>query len=150
MRCCKPRPRAGMAKVRDDPPVTVSISEAAEAAELSIDTIRYYDRLGILGGVSRTRGGARAFSPDDIGWLRILRCLRDTGMSMADLRRFCAVDGDAEPAQRRELLEQHRAAVLARLERTRQELVVIDGKIAAYRGAEQRAERVRDADRSAF
>lgn len=130
--------------------VTVSISEAAVAAELSVDTIRYYDRIGILGGVSRTRGGARAFSPDDIGWLRILRCLRDTGMSMAELRRFCAIDGDAEPAGRRELLEQHRAAVLARLEQTRRELAVIDGKIAAYREAERRATQVRDADRSAF
>jgi DNA-binding transcriptional MerR regulator len=136
--------------MRDDRRVTVPISEAADAAELSIDTIRYYDRLGILGAVSRTPGGARAFSSDDIGWLRILRCLRDTGMSMADLRRFCAIDGDSAPAQRRALLEQHRAAVLARLERTRQELTVIDGKIAAYRDAEQRAEPVRDADRSAF
>jgi DNA-binding transcriptional MerR regulator len=136
--------------MRDDQTVTVPISEAADAAELSIDTIRYYDRLGILGAVSRTPGGARAFSPDDIGWLRILRCLRDTGMSMADLRRFCAIDGIAAPAQRRQLLEQHRAEVLARLERTRQELSVIEGKIAAYRDAEQRAEMVRDADRSAF
>jgi DNA-binding transcriptional MerR regulator len=136
--------------MRDDQTVIVPISEAADAAELSIDTIRYYDRLGILGAVSRTPGGARAFSPDDIGWLRILRCLRDTGMSMADLRRFCAIDGIAAPAQRRQLLEQHRAEVLARLERTRQELSVIEGKIAAYRDAEQRAEMVRDADRSAF
>jgi DNA-binding transcriptional MerR regulator len=130
--------------------MTMSISYAAAASELSIDTIRYYDRLGIIGAVSRTPGGARAFSPDDIGWLRILRCLRDTGMSMADLRRFCALDGDAEPGRRRELLEQHRASVLARLERTRHELTIIDGKIAAYRDAEQRAEQVRDADRSAF
>jgi DNA-binding transcriptional MerR regulator len=136
--------------MRDDQTVIVPISEAADAAELSIDTIRYYDRLGILGAVSRTPGGARAFSPDDIGWLRILRCLRDTGMSMADLRRFCAIDGVAAPAQRRQLLEQHRAEVLARLERTRQELSVIEGKIAAYRDAEQRAEMVCDADRSAF
>jgi hypothetical protein len=56
-------------------------------------------------------------------------------MSMADLRRFCAVDGDAESGQRRELLEQHRAWVLARLERTWHELTLIDGKIAACRDA---------------
>jgi DNA-binding transcriptional MerR regulator len=70
--------------------MTTSISDAAAASELSIDTIRYYDRFGIIGAVSRTPGGARAFTPDDTGWLRILRCLRDTGMSMAGLRRFCA------------------------------------------------------------
>ena len=71
-------------------------------------------------------------------------------MSMADLRRFCATDGDVDPGSRRRLLEQHRAAVLARLERTHAELRVIDGKIAAYRDAEERATAVRDADRSAF
>jgi len=116
--------------------MSVNIAEAARQAELSIDTIRYYDRLGILGALPRTAGGARTFTDGDVGWLRILRCLRNTGMSMADLRRFVAIDGDIEPGQRRALLEAHRASVLERLERTRQELEVIDGKIAAYRRLE--------------
>ena len=51
-------------------------------------------------GVTHARR-SRASSPDNIGWLRVVRCLRDTGMSMADLRRFCALDGDAEPGRRR-------------------------------------------------
>ncbi|WP_232664635.1 MerR family transcriptional regulator [Pseudonocardia sp. TRM90224] len=116
----------------------VNISEAARQTELSIDTIRYYDRLGILGAVTRTSAGARAFTEGDLGWLRILRCLRETGMTMADLRRFVAIDGDREPARRLELLENHRSAVLAKMERIRRELVVLDGKIGAYRNAAQR------------
>lgn len=116
----------------------MNISEAARRTDVSIDTIRYYDRLGILGALGRTAGGARAFTEADLGWLRILRCLRDTGMSMADLRRFVAVDGDCAPGARRELLEQHRAAVLERMEHVRRELAVLDGKIAAYRLAEER------------
>ncbi|MFC4946132.1 MerR family transcriptional regulator [Pseudonocardia sp. GCM10023141] len=116
----------------------MNIAEAARQTELSIDTIRYYDKLGILGELSRTPGGARTFTEGDLGWLRILRCLRDTGMSMADLRRFVAVDGDRDPGRRRELLEAHRRDVLERMERTRRELRVIDGKIAAYRDLEER------------
>jgi DNA-binding transcriptional MerR regulator len=114
----------------------VNIAEAARQAELTIDTIRYYDKLGILGALPRTAGGARTFTEGDVGWLRILRCLRNTGMSMADLRRFVAIDGDVAPGQRRALLEAHRASVLERLERTRLELDVIDEKISAYRRLE--------------
>lgn len=114
----------------------MNIAEAARQADLSIDTIRYYDKLGILGSLSRTAGGARSFTEGDVGWLRILRCLRNTGMSMADLRRFVAIDGAVEPGRRRALLEGHRASVLERLERTRLELDVIDEKIAAYRRLE--------------
>jgi DNA-binding transcriptional MerR regulator len=125
----------------------VNISDAARRTELSIDTIRYYDRLGILGALPRTAGGARTFTESDIGWLLILRCLRDTGMSMADLRRFVAVDGDRDPARRRALLEEHRHAVLERMERTRRELAVLDGKIAAYRAAEERGSAVVTASR---
>ncbi len=114
----------------------MNIAEAARQADLSIDTIRYYDKLGILGALSRTAGGARTFTEGDVGWLRILRCLRNTGMSMADLRRFVAIDGAVEPGRRRALLEGHRASVLERLERTALELDVIDEKIAAYRRLE--------------
>jgi DNA-binding transcriptional MerR regulator len=117
----------------------VNISEAARRTGIAVDTIRYYDRLGLLGAVGRTAGGARAFTESDLGWLRILRCLRDTGMRMSDLRRFVAVDGDRDPRGRRELLESHRAAVLERIARTHRELEVLDGKIAAYRELEERA-----------
>ena len=116
----------------------MNISEAAAATALTVDTIRYYDKIGILGPLARTGTGARDFAPGDLGWLRILRCLRETGMTMADLRRFCAVgaDGTVDPGLRRRILEEHRTAVLERLERTRHELTVIEGKIAAYRQAE--------------
>jgi DNA-binding transcriptional MerR regulator len=111
---------------------TLSIQEAAEAAGTTRDTIRYYDREGLL-GLGRDAAGNRRFTRDDVGWLKVLRCLRDTGMTMADLRRFCAVDGDRDPATRLRMLEAHRDEVLDRIERTRRELAVIEGKIEAYR-----------------
>ncbi len=122
----------------------VSISVAADRTGLAVDTIRYYDRLGLLGTLHRGPGGVRGFDDGDLGWLRILRCLRETGMSMIDLRAFCSIDGEVEPAGRRGLLERHRADVLARMERTRRELEVIDAKIDAYRRAEVARTRVTD------
>lgn len=122
----------------------LSIGAASEATELSIDTIRYYDKLGLLGEVVRDLAGRRVFTEDDLGWLRVLRCLRDTGMSMRDLRRFCEVDGAVDPGARRVLLEEHRVRVLARIEQLHGELEVLDGKLAAYRAAEAKQSAARE------
>lgn len=122
----------------------VPISVAADRTGLAADTIRYYDRLGLLGALHRGPGGVRGFDDGDLGWLRVLRCLRETGMTMIDLRAFCSIDGDVDPGARRGLLERHRADVLARMERTRRELEVIDGKIEAYRRAEDSGAAVTD------
>lgn len=75
----------------------MNISEAA-ATELTVDTIRYYDKIGILGPLARTGTGARDFVEGDLGWLRILRCLRETGMTMADLRRSAPWTATSTPA----------------------------------------------------
>jgi len=114
-------------------PGTVSIAAAAEAAGVSADTIRYYDRCGLLEDLERDAAGNRRFTSADVGWLRVLRCLRATGMSMQDLRAFCALDGRTEPSARLRLLEAHRDGVRERIRRTEEELAVVDLKIAAYR-----------------
>lgn len=112
---------------------SLTIGTAAATAGVSVDTIRYYDRCGLLDDLTRDAAGNRRFTTADVGWLRVLRCLRATGMSIEDLRRFCALDGQAEPAKRLRLLEAHRDAVRQRIRRTEEELDVVEGKIAAYR-----------------
>jgi DNA-binding transcriptional MerR regulator len=113
----------------------LSIGRAAEAAGTTVDTVRYYDRCGLLADLGRDAAGNRRFTADDVGWLRVLRCLRDTGMSIDDLRRFVAVDarGPAGAAARLERLEAHRDAVRERIRRTEAELAVVAVKIEAYR-----------------
>lgn len=112
---------------------TMGISAAAGRTGLSVDTIRYYDRLGLLVGLGRDPAGQRRFTEGDLGWLDVLRCLRDTGMPVRDLQRFVAMGSEAGALERLALLEEHRRVVLDRIRRTREELVVIEGKIAAYR-----------------
>lgn len=65
-----------------------SPGQTAEKTGFSIDTLRYYERIGLLGEIDRTAAGRRRFSEDDIGWLGMLRCLRETGMPIADMLRF--------------------------------------------------------------
>ena len=65
-----------------------SPGETAERSGFSLDTLRYYDRIGLLGELSRTAGGRRRFTDHELGWLGMLRCLRDTGMPIAEMQRF--------------------------------------------------------------
>jgi DNA-binding transcriptional MerR regulator len=111
----------------------MTIGAAADAAGLSVDAVRYYDRCGLLDDLARDGSGNRRFSRGDVLWLRVLRCLRGTGMSMQDLRRFVAYDGRTEPERRLHLLQAHRDAVRERIRSTEEQLEVVEAKIEAYR-----------------
>ena len=119
-------------------PMTTSLSpgEAAEQSGFSLDTLRYYERIGLLNGISRAPSGHRRFGDDDLEWLGVLRCLRDTGMPIALMRRYAelARAGDPTMAERLRLLTEHDAQVaerIAALEAQRQHL---QEKISWYRG----------------
>ncbi|MFK7941233.1 MAG: MerR family transcriptional regulator [Roseovarius sp.] len=86
------------------------ISDAAAQTGLSIDTIRYYERTGLVPRVNRDSGGTRVFTPETIEWLRLLASLRDTGMAMKTMQRFAQAyaQGDATIPDRRAILLAHR------------------------------------------
>ncbi|MBQ1034505.1 MerR family transcriptional regulator [Micromonospora sp. SD19] len=88
-------------------------SEAARRSGFSLDTLRYYEKIGLLADVERTAGGQRVFTDDDLGWLELFRCLRDTGMPIAQMRRYAqlARDGDHTVDERCALLRTHAVRV---------------------------------------
>jgi len=109
--------------------------EVVQRTGFSLDTLRYYERIGLLDDVERTSGGRRVYRDDHIDWLGVLHCLRRTGMPVREMRRYAELtrDGEATEAERLAILEEHRAAVLAEIDELRNALSVIDGKIAYYR-----------------
>ncbi|WP_129666286.1 MerR family transcriptional regulator [Phytoactinopolyspora endophytica] len=112
-----------------------SPSEVADKTGFSLDTLRYYERIGLLGDIARTVGGRRTYSDDDLGWLGILQCLRDTGMPIADMLRFaelCRAGEDNVPA-RVSLLESHDASVEEKIAHLRAQQQRIRGKIDWYK-----------------
>lgn len=114
--------------------------ETAERLGVSIDTIRYYEKIGLMHGIARTSGGRRVFSEDDLSRLGLLRCLRDSGMPIARLRRFAALladDGDDAADRRAELLEEHDREIDAKVEQLRHEQRRVREKIAWYRSLGQ-------------
>ncbi|MEV6343696.1 MerR family transcriptional regulator [Actinoplanes sp. NPDC051851] len=111
--------------------------EVAGKLGVSIDTLRYYERIGLLHGVERTSTGHRVFSEDDFGRLGLLRCLRDSGMPIARLRQFAELlgGGDDTYEQRVALLAEHDAEIDAKVERLRREQSRVREKIEWYRRA---------------
>ncbi len=64
------------------------INDAARASGLSADTIRFYAKSGMLPPIARDARGWRDFSPGDVEWLKTLKHLRNTGMPLAEVKRF--------------------------------------------------------------
>lgn len=85
------------------------IAEAAERSGLSIDTIRYYEKSGLVPKVGRGRDGQRRFSPENIDWLTLLYWLRETGMPMKTMQRFAELyrAGDHTLPERKQILLAH-------------------------------------------
>jgi DNA-binding transcriptional MerR regulator len=112
-----------------------SPGEVADRVGFSIDTLRYYERIGLLEGIARTSGGQRAFSDDDISLLNLLRCLRDTGMPIARMQRFAELvrAGEDTAEQRAALLEEHDREIDAKVDQLRTEQRRIRDKITWYR-----------------
>lgn len=114
-------------------------AEAARRSGFSIDTLRYYERIGLLTGIERDPGGRRRYSDGDLGWLEILRCLRDTGMPIATMRRYAclalATGAEAEQTipERLEILEEHAAEVTATIALLTRQQEHLAEKIAYYR-----------------
>jgi DNA-binding transcriptional MerR regulator len=111
-----------------------SPSQAAEQSGFSIDTLRYYERIGLLDGIDRAPSGHRQFRDEDLEWLGMLRCLRDTGMPIAQMRRYAELArcGQATLTERLDLLTEHGARVQEQITLLQAQHLHLREKIAWY------------------
>lgn len=112
----------------------MNIGEAGKKAGLSPDTIRFYEKRGLIVSTKRDEKGHRYYAESDVGWLSLLACLRGTGMPLAETETFTqlAHEGEHTVPDRIDLLKRHRQ----RLREKREELdrfeEHLDAKIAYY------------------
>ena len=111
-----------------------SIGEVSQMFDLPASTLRYYDKEGLLPHIQRQGTGIRRFDQRTIEALRVIECLKKSGMEIKDIKQFMAwcAEGPATYGQRLELFRQQRAKVeqeMARLEKT---LAMIDFKCWYY------------------
>lgn len=114
--------------------MTLTIAEVAERTGLSTDTLRYYEKAGLIEPVGRTAGNHRVYAAADLEWLTFLLRLRATGMSIADMQRFAELRamGDDTVEARLLMLRRHRASLASRIRDLRRNATVLDDKIVHY------------------
>jgi DNA-binding transcriptional MerR regulator len=114
----------------------LTMQEVMTSTGLSADTLRYYEKVGLLPPVGRGPNGHRRYGAEHLDSLQFLNCLRAAGMSIADMRRFVELQraGAATAIDRAALLRQHRAEVAARVAALQDHLALIDRKIAFFEG----------------
>lgn len=118
------------------PPEGVTIAEAAERTGVSVHTLRYYERAGlVVTSVGRTATGRRRYRQLDLEWIRVCTRLRAADMPIRTIRRYAELvgAGPGNEAERLALMEDHRAQVTARIAELQECLALVDHKITRYR-----------------
>ena len=113
---------------------TYTIGQAAEKTGLTISTLRYYDKEGLLPFVERTAGGQRLFKDNDFNWLSVIECLKNTGVPIREIKQYIdwCMEGDATLQQRRALFVEQKARVEAQIAAYQKNLEKIEYKIWYY------------------
>jgi len=119
--------------------VTYAIAEAAHRTGLSIDTLRYYERIELTDPPARDSGGRRAYTEEDLAWLGFLTKLRLTGMPIRMMREYAKLrhQGLAAAGRRKQILVEQRAEVLDRINELNTCLEVLNYKISHYEQCER-------------
>lgn len=111
-----------------------TIKQVAERLDLTTYTLRYYEKAGLLPFVERDHNGNRVFNEHDIEWIMLICCLRATGMSVAEIKRYVelCMKGDTTIESRREIIVQHKCTVEQKIAQMNDCLVRINKKLGYY------------------
>ena len=108
-----------------------SIQEVSKKTGLTAHTLRYYEKEGLISGVERSQGGFRQYTDEDLERLGLIRCLKNTGMSIKEISRFVQLtrEGDHTLEERVALLRAHRDQVIAKMNEMQQYLDKVNWKL---------------------
>lgn len=117
--------------------MTYTPAKAAEKIGISAHTLRFYDKEGLLPNVGRDEHGNRRFTDNDLQWLSLLQCLKNTGVSLKDIKRFaeCTTIGDDTIDERLALFESQTENVKCQIAELKRYLNLLKYKLAFYQKA---------------
>ncbi len=112
----------------------MTIAETSKKYGLTADTLRYYERIGLIPPVPRTKGDVRNYDDASCGWIELVRCMRSAGVQIEALIEYGALcrQGEGTEERRKEILLEQRALLLGRMEKMQRSLDRLDYKIANY------------------
>ncbi|SEC44388.1 MerR family transcriptional regulator [Paenibacillus sp. GP183] len=111
-----------------------TINEVANKFGLTAHTLRFYDKEGLLPFIARNKSGNRMFTELDLNWVAMICCLKDTGMPIKDIKQYTdwCTQGSETIDSRKTMLTAHRNQVLKQIDDLKNNLELIDSKIAIY------------------
>lgn len=112
-----------------------TIKKAAEKTNLSIYTIRYYDKEGLLPLIKRNESGIRKFTDNDIEWINLICCLKNSGMSIENIKKFmyCCLKGKDGIEERKVILESHKKNIKNQMKQLNRSMEIINYKLDHYK-----------------
>ncbi len=121
----------------------MKIAEVSEKYNISPDTLRYYERIGLIPPVHRADNGIRDYSEADIRRIDFIKCMRRAGLPIDVLIEYLGLleQGDETIPARNELLQEQRRLLLGRIKEMQDTLAVLDFKIKMYSEAVQTKEK---------
>ena len=116
----------------------MNIAEVSKQYGLTADTLRYYERIGLLPAVARNKSGNRDYSEVDCERIEFIKCMREAGLSIEVLTKYMHLflEGDSTLKEREELLIAERDRLQARLEHMQSTLERLNRKITAYQNGD--------------
>ncbi|MDU0073757.1 MULTISPECIES: MerR family transcriptional regulator [Bacillus] len=113
---------------------TFTIQQTAQLTKLSAHTLRYYEKIGLLPEIRRDQNGYREYTESDIAWIHFLLRLRETGMSIENMKTFSSLrsQGNETAEKRRDMLKTHRRKIAEDIGKLQANLEKIDDKIDYY------------------
>ena len=112
----------------------MTIAEVSRKYDISADTLRYYERIGLIPPVPRTRGGLRDYGEESCGWIQLMKCMRAAGVQIEALSEYVDLfqQGDATLDARKALLVEQRDQLVSRMAEMQASLDLLNQKIDRY------------------
>ena len=112
----------------------MKISEVSEQYELSADTLRYYERVGLIPPVNRTESGIRDYGEADIEWVNFVKYMRNAGLPIEVLVEYVSLvqQGDHTSEARKQILINQRDEIVHKIEKMQKTLDLLNHKIEVY------------------
>jgi DNA-binding transcriptional MerR regulator len=115
----------------------MKIAEVSEQFGMSVDTLRYYERVGLIPPVNRNESGIRDYNELDLRRVDFIKCMRSAGLPVEVLTEYVALvqQGDSTIEARKEILKEQRALLATRMEEMKKTLDILDHKLDVYEKA---------------
>jgi DNA-binding transcriptional MerR regulator len=115
----------------------MKIAEVSEKYSISTDTLRYYERVGLIPAVNRTESGIRDYNEMDLKRVEFIKCMRSAGLPVEALIEYISLvlQGDRTIEARKDILKEQRDLLVTRMSEMQKTLEILNYKISVYESA---------------